>query len=99
MAKQSAAKNLIRLIRSPTQDGVGVFAVTAKKKTTFYTFHEIPCAIGGRGFAVHRLGLGELYYVRVGTMAECSCECLGFLAHQRCRHVLGLLELTRQGKL
>lgn len=99
MADRKTAKRLIRLIRSPTQDGVGVFAVTVKQKTTFYTFHEIPCAIGGRGFAVHRLGLGQLYHVRIGGRAECSCECLGFLAHQRCRHVLGLLALKRHGKL
>jgi hypothetical protein len=95
----SSDEGSIRLIRSPHQDGVGVFCVTAKKKTTFYTFREIPCAIGGRGFAVHRLGVGQLYHVRIGTRADCSCECLGFLAHNRCRHVLGLLALTRRGKL
>jgi hypothetical protein len=89
----------ILLLRSPTQDGVGVFRVTARGSTTFYTFREIPCAIGGRGFAVHRLGLGQLYHVRVGKRTECSCECLGFLAHNRCRHVLGLLALARHGKL
>ncbi len=99
MAESSTDERSIRLIRSPNQDGVGVFSVTARKKTTFYTFCEIPCAIGGRGFAVHRLGLGQLYHVRIGTRAECSCECLGFLAHGRCRHVLGLLALTRYKKI
>jgi hypothetical protein len=99
MANRDTAKRLIRLVRSPTKVGVGVFSVTVKEKTTFYAFHEIPCTIGGRGFGVHRLGLGPLYHVRVGTGAECSCECLGFLAHGRCRHVLGLLALTRNGKL
>ena len=99
MAESRTAKQLIRLIRSPSQDGVGVFCVSVKQKTSFYTFREIPCSIGGRGFAVHRLGLGQLYHVRIGTRAECSCECLGFLATGRCRHVLGLLALTRHGKL
>jgi hypothetical protein len=89
----------IRLLRSPTHDGVGVFRVTAHGRTTFYTFHEIPCFIGGRGFTVHRLGLGQLYHVRIGKRIDCSCECLGFLAHSRCRHVLGLLALARHGKL
>jgi hypothetical protein len=67
--------------------------------TTHYTLHEIRCDIGGRGFAVHRLGLGRLYHVRVGTPSECSCECLGFLRHGNCRHVLGLLGLIRRGLL
>jgi hypothetical protein len=89
----------IRLVRTPDQDGVAVFSVTAGKATTFYTLREIPCEIGGRGFAVHRLGLGMLYHVRIGTTEECSCECLGFLAHGHCRHVLGLLALVREGKL
>ena len=46
----------IRLVRVPTGDGVGVFCVRDAKTHVFYTFREIPCAIGGRGFAVHRLG-------------------------------------------
>jgi len=99
MADNPTAERSIRLVRSSSDDGVGVFCVTDRKGTTFYTFHEIPCAIGGRGFAVHRLGLGQLYHVRIGNEEECSCECLGFLAHGRCKHVLGLLALTHHGKL
>jgi hypothetical protein len=89
----------IRLIVPPGPEGVGAFAITAGGRTTNYTFREIPCAIGGRGFAVHRLGLGTLYHVRVGRPYDCSCECKGFLYHGYCRHILGLLALTRQGKL
>src|SRR5437588_10802915 len=89
----------IRLVRPPDGLGVGVFSVTVGAEVTFYTMREIPCAIGGRGFALHRTGLGALYHVRVGTPEECSCECLGFLAHGHCRHVLGLLALMREGKL
>jgi hypothetical protein len=92
-------KRSIRLVQCPDQDGVAVFSVRAGKHTTFYTLREIPCEIGGRGFAVHRLGLGTLYHVRIGTPEECSCECLGFLAHGHCRHILGLLALVREGKL
>jgi hypothetical protein len=89
----------IRLIRSPRIDGVGVFSVCVREVTTFYTVREIPCDIGGRGFAVHRLGLGTLYHVRVGEPSDCSCECLGFLAHGHCKHILGLLALIRRGKI
>jgi len=87
----------IRLLRPPSEHDAGVLAITAKKKTAFYVFKEIPCAIGGRGFIVHRLGMGEVYHVRVGAPAECSCECMGFLRHGNCKHVQGLLALVGHG--
>ena len=99
MAKTPVHTRSIRLVRSPAIDGVGVFSIATNQATDFYTFHEIPCDIGGRGFAVHRLGLGQLYHVRIGEPEQCSCECLGFLAHGHCRHVLGLRALARCGKL
>jgi hypothetical protein len=99
VAERSSSGRTIRLVRSPALDGVGVFSVAAGGKMVFYTFHEIPCFIGGKGFAVHRLGLGTLYHVRIGEPEDCSCECLGYLRHGHCRHVLGLLALARHGKL
>jgi hypothetical protein len=60
---------------------------------------EVPCEIGGRGFAVHRLGLGTVYHVRVGDPADSTCECLGFLRWGRCKHVAGLRALIRLGAL
>jgi hypothetical protein len=99
MAGTLPPERVIRLIRPTTLDGVGVFSVRAGTRTTFYTLHEIRCDIGGRGFEVHRLGLGQLYHVRVGGPPDCSCECLGFLRHGRCRHVLGLLALVKRGLL
>ena len=62
---------------------------------TYYTFVEIPCEVGGRGFAVHKLGMGTLYHVRIGTVEDTSCECLGFLRYGYCRHVLGLRALLQ----
>jgi hypothetical protein len=94
-----ADERAVRLIQPPGADGVGVLCIHERKKDVFYTFREIPCDIGGRGFAMHRLGLGSLYHVRIGPPESCSCECLGFLAHGRCRHVLGLLALARKGFL
>ena len=103
MAKTRAPRpkptRTIRLVRPLSLDGVGVFCVTQGDEAAFYTLHEIPCEIGGRGFAVHRTGLGNLYHVRVGTAEECSCECLGFLRHGGCRHVQGLLALIQAGKV
>jgi hypothetical protein len=43
--------------------------------------------------------LGELFHVRIGAPRDCSCECLGYLRRQRCRHILGLLALRRRGLL
>jgi hypothetical protein len=99
MGKSASMKRSICLVRPPSSDGVGVFSVRINHTTFFYTLREIPCDIGGRGFVVHRLGLGNLYHVRIGEPEECSCECLGFLAHGRCKHIQGLLALVRTGKL
>jgi hypothetical protein len=89
----------ITVVRPKDANGLTVFRITANHWTTRYAVREIRCEIGGRGFAVHRLGLGQLYHVRVGRRADCSCECPGFLRHSRCRHVLGFLALIREKKL
>jgi hypothetical protein len=99
MADTPRPPRSIQLVRSPARDGVGVFCVRVGETSAFYTVREIPCFIGGRGFAVHRLGLGNLYHVRVGKRQDCSCECLGYLSRGHCRHILGLLALVREGKL
>jgi hypothetical protein len=94
---QTTSRRSIYLLRPAAAEGVGVFCIAEKSKFTYYTFHEIPCEIGGRGFALHRLGIGDLYHVRIGEPDDCSCECLGFLRHGHCKHVLGLLTLARNG--
>ncbi len=100
MRNQPAVRNRrIRLLRSLQEDGIGVFGIWVGEQATFYTFYEIPCEIGGRGFTVYRLGLGEVYHVRVGQPHDCSCDCRGFLYYHRCRHVLGLLALAQEGRI
>jgi hypothetical protein len=89
----------IRLVRPPGPDGVAIACITVGKDISFYTLCEIPCEIGGRGFAIHRTGLGTLYHVRVGEPEDCSCECLGYLRHGYCRHLLGLQALVQAGKI
>ena len=90
MSKPSSHSRTIQLVRSPAVDGVGVFVLREGKRASYYAIHEIPCEIGGRAFAAHRLGLGTLYHIRVGGPDECSCECLGFLRHGHCKHIDGL---------
>jgi hypothetical protein len=100
MAKKRPAERLIRLVSPPDPvTGVGVLCLSIRRRQTFYTFKEIPCDIGGRGFLLHRLGLGELYHVRIGNPEESSCECLGFLRHGHCKHIQGLTMLISHGVL
>ena len=87
----------IRLVRPPMSDEPGVLCITDNRQATYYAFCELPCEIGGRAFAVHRLGLGTMYHVRVGVPTDCSCECMGYLSHGRCKHLQGLLALTAHG--
>jgi hypothetical protein len=89
----------VRIVRPPNADGVGVFCIEMEGQAQFYTFCEIRCEIGGRGFAVHRLGQGELYHVRVSTPDDSSCECMGFLRWGRCKHLGSLSALIRQRAL
>jgi hypothetical protein len=96
---KTAPTRAIALVRRPDGRGVGSFYIASGGKFQFYTFREIPCEIGGRGFAVHRLGRGTLYHVRVGDPEGDSCECLGFLRWGRCKHTAGLAALAREGAL
>jgi hypothetical protein len=89
----------VRISRPPDADGVGVFCIEAGGTSQFYTFLEIRCEIGGRGFAVHRLGQGDLYHVRVGAPEDASCECLGFLRWNKCKHTASLTALIKRGAL
>lgn len=84
----------IRLLRAPTAHDVGLVALTANQRTSFYVFKEIPTDIGGRGFVMHRLGLGNVYHVRVGAPEQCSCECMGYYRHGKCKHVQGMAALV-----
>lgn len=96
---QPKQRGSVALLRKPDRHGIFVFRITAKKKVALYTAVEIPCEIGGRGFLVHTLGMGPVYAVRIGTPVDQSCECLGYLRHQYCRHQSGLQALADHGLL
>lgn len=92
----AAFQRTVRLLRPPTPPAPGVLAIVSPRETQFYVFQEIPCDIGGRGFSLHRLGLGALYHLRIGRPDESSCECMGFLAHGHCKHVRALSALIKR---
>jgi hypothetical protein len=99
MAKVPRSHRIIRLVRSPSLDGLGVFSISDGPKTVSYALRELACDIGGRGFVVHRLGLGTLYHVRVGNPYDCTCECMGFLKYSHCKHIDALRALIDTGLL
>ena len=96
VAKKSPLR-LVRLLTAPTPEEPGILCLTTGKKQAHYVFQEIPCEIGGQAFAIHGLGIGVLYHVHVGEGTDCSCECMGFLRHGRCKHVMALRALMENG--
>lgn len=98
-SRNTRPERTIRLVRPRDRHGLLVVRIEAGRDVAHYVVREIACEIGGRGFAVQRLGLGPLYHVRIGPPSECSCECRGFLYRTSCRHILGLLALDRAGAL
>ena len=99
MARSSPLVRSIRLVQRPTSAAAGVMGLTDRKGESLYELFEIACEIGGRGFSVHRIGEDKLYHVRIAGRAESSCECLGYLAHGRCRHIFALQTLIEGGEL
>jgi hypothetical protein len=95
MAGARRTKHTYHLLRAAAQGQAGVFGVQDKARISLYVFEEIPCHIGGRGFAVRRIGSGPVYHLRIGAPEECSCECMGFLRQGHCKHLSALQELVR----
>jgi hypothetical protein len=96
MAEVKQKTRTVRIEREPNADGIGIFRIEIDDECQFYTFCGIRCEIGGRGFAVHRLGQGELYHVRVGEPEDTSCECMGFLRWGKCKHTAALAALVKK---
>ncbi len=99
MARNVSLVRSVQLVRDPAVNGVGIMCLTDRKGESFYAFHEIPCEIGGRGFCVHRIGMEQLYHVRIHGAVESTCECMGYLSHGRCRHIFALQALLQEGRL
>jgi hypothetical protein len=81
--------------------GTGVACFTEGGAGDDYLVTAMPADFG-RAFEVVKLCPEEgnpSYHVLLAADGTYSCECKGFLSWDRCRHVSGLLQLLRAGKL
>jgi len=90
-----------RLARLMQVGASQVLALTKGKDTTFYRLEELSTSYG-RGFRLHKADKGdgpEDHYDVMLDGARTSCECLGNLKHNHCKHVESLQALVKSGKL
>lgn len=76
----------------------GILVITDNGKADVYHVRELKCQLGGRAFRVVKQDGSAGYDVRVDGYNS-SCECLGCLRWNRCRHVDALAVLIGRGQL
>ena len=81
----------------------GVLTITGKRCHCRYRVEEFP-ADHGRGFMLFKVDAGtdaseERYASLVGPHGANLCECRGFLATGKCKHVAAIVTLIDAGKL
>src|SRR5262245_46853948 len=90
-----------RIARLMTVGASTVLAITQGKDTTFYRLEELTTNYG-RGFRLHKADKGdgpEDHYDVMLDGARTSCECMGNLRWNHCKHVEGLEAVVKSGKL
>lgn len=87
-------------IDSPAAPLAGVLALTDSRTHTRYLVEEFP-ADRGRGFVLRKAAGAGYYSCNVvgGDGRADLCECRGFAAHGRCKHLDVLIDLIANGKL
>lgn len=61
--------------------------------TDRYLFRHIPTD-WGRGFELRKVGTQDVYHVNLDDNGFDDCDCKGFVAHQRCKHVAALRRIA-----
>ena len=91
----------IRLISTPQPGLPGTVEITMEARPELYWIRRIAVASGAAYELAKRSGApGNSYAVLLDSEeGHHSCECLGFLRWDRCKHVEGLIALRRAGKL
>jgi hypothetical protein len=85
----------LSVLRLATKTSDGLLAIQDNDRV-LYLYREVECVIGGRSWAVSRLA-GLTYHVRIGQFSD--CDCWGFLAYNRCRHLSVILAMDKLGLL
>lgn len=88
---------------SATSPFAGVLTLTGKRNHCRYVVEEFP-ANHGRGFMLFKLDAGsdkteERYSVCVGPRGTSLCECRGFIATGKCKHITALAAIINAGEL
>lgn len=96
-APLAGAPRRLSIILAPAPDDLGIIEITARGRTTSYWITADSCELG-RWFRLQKED-GQSYDILVAADGRHSCECMGYLAHGRCKHVDGLVAATRAGKL
>jgi hypothetical protein len=99
--RKTTRKPEARTVRLMQVGASQVLAITKGKDTTFYRLEELTTSYG-RGFRLHKADRGdgpEDHYDVMLDGARTSCECLGNLKHNHCKHVEGLQPVVKSGKL
>ena len=96
----------IKWVRATDNDHspvAGTLTISGKRSHCSYRIEEFP-ADAGRGFVLVKLDAGTdasegHYAVYVGPRSTTICECRGYYAVGRCKHVVAVLTLIDAGQL
>lgn len=89
----------IRWVYEPNGSLPAAVCITTDRQRDFYDLVEHPCGPteDSRAFRLTKHDVNKnIAYDAVIAPGGCSCECLGFLRHDHCKHVEGLLALMGQ---
>jgi hypothetical protein len=92
------------LSRQADGEDYGVVRISVGKESRDYFLRELPAEFGDgqHGYELTKLQPGaetadEVYHILIDHVrGRHTCECLGFLRWNRCKHARGLLDLLGQ---
>lgn len=80
-------------------DEAALIRITVGKLTVAYLIREVPADCHYAGYELVKSCTGEVYHVALDLTGDRhSCECLGFLKWNHCKHVEGLLALRHAAR-
>jgi hypothetical protein len=95
---RSKTPRTARLVVPPIEGHAGVLRLSTGNDHTDYVLQRL-AADFGTAYRLDKVDGPEEYNVNLDHGERSTCECLGFLAHGRCKHVEALQVLTAAGRL